>query len=94
MNKDKLEHEMKREGISKARMCEELGISRSAFYRKCRGKSQFTLEEIQAITRLLHLDSPMSIFFDEKSVLKDTEIGKGGREHVYRRTTGNCPEFI
>ena len=66
MNKDKLEHEMKREGISKARMCEELGISRSAFYRKCRGKSQFTLEEIQAITRLLHLDSPMSIFLMKK----------------------------
>lgn len=66
MNKDKLEREMKRNGIGKAKMCEELGISRSAFYRKCKGASQFTLEEIQAIVKLLHLDSPVEIFFDEK----------------------------
>lgn len=56
---------MKREGVSKAKMCEELGISRSAFYRKCQGQSQFTLEEIRAITGVLHLDSPVPIFFDE-----------------------------
>lgn len=66
MDKEKLEKAMKQAGISKARMCEELGISRSAFYRKCRGASQFTLEEIQAIVDILNLTSPMDIFFGTK----------------------------
>ena len=65
MNSKKLEEEMKREGISKLKMCEELGISRSAFYRKCQGQSQFTLEDIKAITKILHLKSLEDIFFDE-----------------------------
>lgn len=66
MNKYKLEEEMKKQGISKEKMCSELGISRSAFYRKCKGKTQFTLEEIQAIVKLLKLDSPVDIFFADK----------------------------
>lgn len=63
MDKEKLEKEMKERGVSKEKMCQELGISRSAFYRKCRGMSQFTLEEIQAIVKILHLESPVDIFF-------------------------------
>lgn len=66
MNKEKLEAAMKSAGISKAKMCEELGISRSAFYRKCREESQFTLEEIKAIVKILNLTSPMDIFFETK----------------------------
>ncbi|WP_320959337.1 helix-turn-helix transcriptional regulator [Hungatella effluvii] len=66
MNKHKLEEEMKRQGISKEKLCSELGISRSAFYRKCKGKTQFTLEEIQAIVKVLKLDSPVDIFFADK----------------------------
>lgn len=66
MNKRKLEEEMKKRGISKERLCSELGISRSAFYRKCNGKTQFTLEEIQAIVRVLQLESPVEIFFTDK----------------------------
>ena len=66
MNKKKLESVMKSKKMSKETLCKELGISRSAFYRKCKGKSQFTLEEIQAIIKILQLDSPMEIFFDEK----------------------------
>lgn len=66
MNKERLEKEMKEKGVSKERMCQELGISRSAFYRKCRGISQFTLEEIQAVVKILHLESPMDIFFDHQ----------------------------
>ncbi|OUQ13135.1 hypothetical protein B5E84_17950 [Lachnoclostridium sp. An14] len=64
MDKEKLEKEMKERGVSKEKMCQELGISRSAFYRKCRGMSQFTLEEIQAIVKILHLESPVDIFFN------------------------------
>lgn len=66
MNKRKLEEEMKKRGISKEKLCGELGISRSAFYRKCNGKTQFTLEEIQAIVQVLQLESPVEIFFSGK----------------------------
>ena len=66
MNKARLEYEMKIRGVSIADMCEMLGISRSAFYRKCNGISEFTQGQIQSIVNFLDLDSPMGIFFDEK----------------------------
>ncbi len=66
MNKAKLEYEMNVRGISKGKICEELGISRSAFYRKCNGISEFTYGEIVKIVEILKLDSPIGIFFDEK----------------------------
>ncbi|MCD8211531.1 MAG: helix-turn-helix transcriptional regulator [Oscillospiraceae bacterium] len=66
MDKYKLEYEMKSRGISIGKLCEDLHISRSAFYRKCNGISQFTLGEIQAIVDYLGLDSPMEIFFADK----------------------------
>jgi transcriptional regulator with XRE-family HTH domain len=58
--------EMKERGKSITDMCLMLGISRSAFYRKRNGKSEFTLSEIQKIVDYLKLDSPMDIFFTQK----------------------------
>lgn len=66
MNKARLEYEMNLQHISKADMCAMLGISRSAFYRKCNGESEFTQSEIQKIVDFLHLETPVGIFFDEK----------------------------
>ncbi len=63
MNKALLEYKMKEKGKSIADMCDMLGISRSAFYRKCTGKSEFTRGEIQKIVDYLDLDSPVAIFF-------------------------------
>jgi ACT domain-containing protein len=65
MNMDKalLQYEMSKNGISIGDLCEKIGMSRSAFYRKCNGKSDFTQSEIQAIVDLLHLESPVAIFF-------------------------------
>jgi transcriptional regulator with XRE-family HTH domain len=63
MNKAKLRDEMKQRGISIADMCRTLGISRSAFYRKCTGKSEFTQSEIAKTVKYLNLDSPVEIFF-------------------------------
>lgn len=63
MDKFKLEYEMKKRGVKIQDMCKILGISRSAFYRKCNGTSQFTQGEIQGIIDYLKLDSPMDIFF-------------------------------
>ena len=63
MNKALLEHEMKENGKSISDMCSMLGISRSAFYRKRKGISEFTQSEIQKIVEFLNLVSPVDIFF-------------------------------
>ena len=66
MNKEKLYLEMNKKGVKIGQLCKDLGMSRSAFYRKCEGKTQFTQVEIQRITDYLELKSPMGIFFEEK----------------------------
>ncbi len=66
MNKYKLEYEMKSRGITIEKLCSDIHMSRSAFYRKCNGISQFTQREIQDIVDYVGLDSPMGIFFNEK----------------------------
>lgn len=64
MNKVRLEYEMKLKNVTISDMCSVLGCSRSAFYRKCNGISEFTQSEIQTIIDYLGLKSPMGIFFD------------------------------
>lgn len=59
-------YEMKKKNISIGEMCKKLGMSRSAFYRKCKGISEFTQGEIQSMVDILNLASPMGIFFTEK----------------------------
>ena len=78
MNRNRLEYEMKERGITVDVLCAGIGISRSAFYRKCNGKSEFTLPEINGIIRLLSLSSEVaSLIFWLKCVLKDTfDAGK------------------
>lgn len=63
MNKALLEYEMAIRGVTRKKMCDILGISRSAFYRKCTGHSEFTQGEIQKIVDYLNLESPVDIFF-------------------------------
>ena len=63
MNKALLEYEMRKNNISIGKMCEIIGISRSAFYRKCNGITEFTQGEIQVIVDTLSLKTPMGIFF-------------------------------
>lgn len=66
MDRYKLEYEIKSRGLTINKLCKDLEISRSAFYRKCRGISEFTQGEIQRIVEYLNLDSPVGIFFDER----------------------------
>lgn len=66
MDKAKLMYEMAKRSVSIREMCEKLKMSRSAFYRKCNGTSEFTQGEIQSIVDILNLESPMGIFFAEK----------------------------
>lgn len=66
MNKQKLEERMKQHGINKTEAFTRLKISRSAFYRKLNGISEFTLQEIRELMVMLDLDSADEIFFDRK----------------------------
>ena len=66
MDKDLLYYEMKKKKLSPESLCKKIGISLSAFYRKCKGTSEFTHSEIQAIVDALQLDSPVPIFFSPK----------------------------
>ena len=63
MDKALLQYEMSKNGVTIAELCKKLDMSRSAFYRKCNGESEFKQSEIQAIVDLLHLESPVAIFF-------------------------------
>lgn len=63
MNTALLEYEMKRKGKSISDMCQMLEISRTAFYRKRNGISEFTQSEIKKIVDYLDLKSPVEIFF-------------------------------
>lgn len=68
MDKYKLEYFMKLKNISKDDLCKAIGISKTAFYRKCRGVSDFTREEILDIAKLLDLSGQdiLDIFFTLK----------------------------
>ncbi|MDD3336759.1 MAG: helix-turn-helix domain-containing protein [Eubacteriales bacterium] len=66
MDKLKLEYAMKKKGISIKMLCQVLGISRSAYYRKVNSITEFTRAEIQTIINYVGLDTPMGIFFSDK----------------------------
>ena len=69
MNQQKLSEKMKEKNISVYQMYTILGISKSAFYRKCKGITEFKLNEIKKICDVLGLqssDERDTIFFTEK----------------------------
>lgn len=66
MDRYKLQYEMKKRGVTIEKLCSAIGMSKTAFFRKCKGVSEFTQGEIQAIVDYLGLESPMGIFFTEK----------------------------
>ena len=66
MDEARLEYEMKKRGINNSQMCARLNMSRSAFYRKKKGITEFTQGEIQAIIDILGLESPVGVFFAAK----------------------------
>lgn len=66
MNKQALLAAMREKGVSITDMYKTLRLSRSAFYRKCNGISEFTLKEITQIMDVLEIRDPSGIFFSEK----------------------------
>lgn len=66
MNKALLKYTMETQDVSIEELCAFLGISKTAFYRKINGKSEFTRREIEQICQRLNLSSPVDIFFPKK----------------------------
>jgi len=68
MNSKELKVEMIRKNKSVDQLCTALGISRSAWFRKVGGESQFTQGEISGLRYELDLDDQrtMQIFFDDE----------------------------
>ena len=67
MDKNFLLGEIKKQGLTVTDVCELAGISKSAFYKKLKGKSEFTRKEMLAIINILKLDDTQIpvIFFDK-----------------------------
>ena len=63
MDKARLFYEMQKRCVTQGELCKALKMSRSAFYKKCNGMSEFTQSEISGIVKYLQLSSPMEIFF-------------------------------
>lgn len=66
MNKLKLKAAMALEGLTADKVCAEIGISTTAWWRKMTGKSQFTQTEICRMREILKLnpEQTVEIFFD------------------------------
>jgi len=66
MNKLKLKAAMALENMTAEKICAEIGISNTAWFRKLSGRSQFTQGEIARIREILKLsaEQTIEIFFD------------------------------
>ena len=56
-NTELLAKKVKENGLRTAFIAEKLGISRAGWYRKLKGKSPFTAEQIQIMCEILHITS-------------------------------------
>ena len=66
MDKELFDKAVDASGLSINEICEQLGVSRSAFFRKRKGESEFTWSEIEKLINILGLKSPVPVFFKEK----------------------------
>ena len=56
-NTELLAKRVKESGLRTAFIAEKLGISKAGWYRKLKGKSPFTAEQIQIMCEILHITS-------------------------------------
>lgn len=58
----------KKAGITSGKFCEELGISRQSFFKKCKGKTKFRMSEVYVMSDLMRLTDTEknAIFFPDK----------------------------
>ena len=67
MNLNKLTSIIDESGIKKAKLCEDLGISDSSLRNKLKGKTEFTLSEMNTLASALHLTPSVctDVFFSD-----------------------------
>ena len=65
-NRALLDYEMDIRGITKDSLCNELGMSRSALYRKRKGITEFTEGDMQKLSGILGTDAVIRIFFSKE----------------------------
>ena len=70
MNTIELKVQMTRKQKTADQLCAAIGISKTAWYRKVGGESQFTQGEINGLRRELELNDQqvIKIFFDDEEV--------------------------
>lgn len=66
VDKELFDEAINESGLSINQICSALGVSRSAFFRKRTGESEFTWSEIDKLVNILGLKSPVPVFFKEK----------------------------
>lgn len=66
MDKELFEKAVSDSGLSINQIYKRLGMSRSAFFRKRKGVSEFTWSEIEKLVAILGLKSPVPVFFKEE----------------------------
>lgn len=60
-----LEAKIRKSGLKKSYIADQIGVSKSTFYAQMRGKTEFKVSQVDTISRLLGLDEATvrAIFF-------------------------------
>ena len=66
MDAEKLREIMREKGITVVQMCKIIGISRKAFWKKCRGDTEFKQSEIAKVIEVVGVRNANDIFFPKK----------------------------
>lgn len=65
MKRFELEKEIKQNGYTIEGFASEIGMSRTTFWRKLNGESEFDISEAKQICTVLGINDPTPIFFDK-----------------------------
>ena len=84
MDKNKLMYEMAKQKVSILDMCHKLNMSRSAFYRKCNGISEFTQGEIQKIDGVIYIVDAYGTFEQNEEPSYDIEALYRGEVTLFK----------
>lgn len=71
MHSNLLRAALAQQGMTQGKLAELVEISPNSLSRKLNGKRQFTLGEVEAISRVLELQNPAAVFFDRKSQIRN-----------------------
>lgn len=71
LNRRALKAELVRNGITQTEMAEMLGMTSKTFYNKMR-TGKFGIQDAEKMIKILKIDQPMLIFFNQKVTSQDT----------------------